>query len=204
MATTTRKRAIEEYRLQSIREATTRVISRLGFAGTTMQSIADEAGIAKGTLYLYFKDKEELLDSVVDSSLQSLRDAVGAVFDAKLGVEESLRAIVTAQFAFFEAHSNLFRVYHEVAGAGSNRRRRDCHPHFQDFLDRLSALFKRAIARGELRKTNPEGLAIFVAEGTIGIIVRRIGAGRKNSVEDEVELVVGTVLQGVLPGRGSK
>ncbi|MFA6958225.1 MAG: TetR/AcrR family transcriptional regulator [Thermoanaerobaculia bacterium] len=204
MATTTRRHAIEEFRLQTIREATTRVVARLGFAGATMQHIADEAQIAKGTLYLYFKDKEELLDSVVDSSLQTLRDEVGRVFEAKLGVEESLRAIVTAQFSFFETHSDLFRVYHEVSGAGNSRRNRDCHPHFQDFLDRLAAMFKRAMAKGELRRTNPEGLAIFVAEGTIGLIVRHISGGRKTSVKDEVELVVGTVLQGLLPGRRSE
>jgi AcrR family transcriptional regulator len=204
MATTTRRHAIEEFRLQSIREATTRVVARLGFAGTTMQHIADEAKIAKGTLYLYFKDKEELLDSVVDSSLQELRAEVGAVFDAKLGIEESLRAIVTAQFSFFEQHGELFRVYHEVSGARNSRGNRECDPHFQDFLDRLASMFKRAMAKGELRRTNPEGLAIFVADGTIGLIVRSIRGGRKVSVKDEVELVVGTVLHGLLPGRRSE
>jgi AcrR family transcriptional regulator len=201
---TARRQAIEEFRLQSIREAAIRVIAKLGFAHTTMQHIADEAKIAKGTLYLYFKDKEELLDSVVDASLQSLREEVGRVLDARLGVEESLRAIVTAQFSFFEAHSELFRVYHEVTGAGRARRKRDCDPHYQEFLDRVAAMFKRAMDRGELRRANPEGLAIFFVEGTIGIIVRRIGEGRKVSVRDEVDLVVGTVLRGMQAGRRSE
>lgn len=204
MTTTSRRHAIEEFRLQTIREATTRVVARLGFAGATMQHIADEAQIAKGTLYLYFKDKEELLDSVVDSSLQTLRDEISAVFDAKLGIEASLRAIVAAQFAFFEEHSELFRVYHEVTSGGNSRRKRDCDPHFQNFLDRLAAMFKRAMAKGELRKANPEGLAIFVVEGTVGIIVRRIGGARKTSIKDEVELVVDTVLLGLMPGRRSE
>jgi AcrR family transcriptional regulator len=204
LTNTTRRHAIEEFRLQSIREAAIRVIARQGFAGTTMQEIADEAELAKGTLYLYFKDKEELLASVVDSSLETLRAQIAEVFEQKLSVEETLRLVTTAQFSFFEAHSEIFRVYHEVAGAGGAKRRRDCHPHYQNFLDALAALFKRAMAKGELRKANPEGLAIFVAEGTIGIIVRRIGEGRKVSIKDEVELVVGTVLRGMLPGRRSE
>ncbi len=204
MTNTTRRHAIEEFRLQSIRKAAIRVIARQGFAGTTMQEIADEAEIAKGTLYLYFKDKEELLASVVDSSLETLRAQIAEVFEQKLGVEETLRLVTSAQFSFFETHSEIFRVYHEVAGAGGAKRRRDCHPHYQNFLDGLAAIFKRAMAKGELRKANPEGLAIFVAEGTIGIIVRRIGEGRKVSIKDEVELVVGTVLRGMLPGRRSE
>lgn len=201
---TARRQAIEEFRLQSIREAAVRVIARLGFAHTTMQHIADEAEIAKGTLYLYFKDKEELLDSVVEASLQTLRENVGRVLDSKLDVEETLRAIVTAQFTFFEEHSELFRVYHEIAGAGRSRRKRDCDPHYQEFLDRLAAMFRRAMAKGEIRKSNPEGLAIFFVEGTVGIILRRIGDGRKVSIKDEVELVVGTVLNGVKTGRRSE
>ena len=201
---TARRQAIEEFRLQSIREAAVRVLARQGFSGTTMQEIADEAQIAKGTLYLYFKDKEELLESVVDLSLEKLRAEVDKVFERKLGVEETLRLVTTAQFTFFEEHSEMFRAYHEVAGARASRRRRDCHPHYQSFLDLLAATFRRAMTKGEIRKVNPEGLAIFFAEGTIGIIVRRIGEGRKLSIRDEVDLVVGTVLQGVLPGRRSE
>lgn len=204
MTNTTRRHAIEEFRLQSIREAATRVLARQGFAGTTMQEIADEAKIAKGTLYLYFKDKEDLLASVVDFSLEKLRAEVDKVFEQKLGVEQTLRLVTTAQFSFFEEHGEMFRVYHELAGAGASRRRRDCDPHYQRFLDLLAAMFKRAMAKGEIRRANPEGLAIFVAEGTIGIIVNRIGEGRRASIKDEVELVVGTVLQGLLPGRRSK
>ncbi|MCM2317480.1 MAG: TetR/AcrR family transcriptional regulator [Thermoanaerobaculia bacterium] len=204
MANTTRRHAIEEFRLQSIREAATRVLARQGFAGTTMQEIADEAQIAKGTLYLYFKDKEDLLASVVDFSLEKLRAEVDHVFEQKLGVEQTLRLVTTAQFSFFEEHGELFRVYHELTAVGGSSRRRDCDPHYQKFLDLLAAMFKRAMAKGEIRRANPEALAIFVAEGTIGIIVRRIGEGRRISIKDEVELVVGTVLRGLLPGRRSE
>lgn len=169
-----------------------------------MQQIADEAGIAKGTLYLYFKDKEDLLASVADSELDKLRAEIDRAFLEETGLEETLRHIVAAQFTFFEEHSEIFRVYHEVAGVGRMKHKRDCHPRFQAFLDRLAGLFRRAMAKGELRKANPEGLAIFMVEGTFGIIVRRIAGARKGSLKDEVELVVGTILRGMQAGRSRR
>lgn len=47
-----------------IREAAIKVMAREGFYNTKMQSIADEAGIAIGTVYLYFKNKEDILDYI--------------------------------------------------------------------------------------------------------------------------------------------
>ena len=60
----TKQAVVEEFRVQEILEATLRVITRSGISGATMQQIADDAGIAKGTIYLYFKNRDELIERV--------------------------------------------------------------------------------------------------------------------------------------------
>ena len=53
-----------EHRLDQIFEATLRLTGRIGIAGLKMSSIAKEAKMASGTLYIYFKSKEELLNAL--------------------------------------------------------------------------------------------------------------------------------------------
>jgi AcrR family transcriptional regulator len=53
---------VEQYRRDTIQGAAQRVIARHGLAGASMSAIAEEAGVAKGTLYLYFEDRDDLLD----------------------------------------------------------------------------------------------------------------------------------------------
>ncbi|MGZ6971061.1 MAG: helix-turn-helix domain-containing protein, partial [Thermoanaerobaculia bacterium] len=56
---TTKKQVVEEFRCRAICEAAMRVVGRKGLAGATVEDIAREAGVAKGTVYLYFRSRDE-------------------------------------------------------------------------------------------------------------------------------------------------
>lgn len=64
---------IEQLRVTSIQEAALRVISRRGLTATSMQAVAVEAGIAKGTIYLYFKDRDDLLARTAEWAMSQLQ-----------------------------------------------------------------------------------------------------------------------------------
>ena len=51
---------VEEFRQRTILEAAMRAIARRGSSAVTMQQIASEAGIAKGTIYLYYSNRDEI------------------------------------------------------------------------------------------------------------------------------------------------
>jgi len=57
-------RAKDEQKIGAIYKATLSLTQQMGFGGITMARIAREAGIATGTLYIYFKNKEELINSL--------------------------------------------------------------------------------------------------------------------------------------------
>jgi TetR/AcrR family transcriptional regulator, repressor for uid operon len=57
--------------------------SKKGFDRTRMEDIAAAAGIAKGTLYLYFKDKEDLFYAICDHNLEGLRNQLSTLFNRK-------------------------------------------------------------------------------------------------------------------------
>src|ERR1700747_3700511 len=69
----TKEEVIKEYRVREILEAARRVMARYGMQGTTVDRVAEEAKVAKGTIYLYFDTKDELVHAAV---LEGMREMV--------------------------------------------------------------------------------------------------------------------------------
>ena len=96
---------LEDVRAQLLAEAR-RQTAELGYAKTTIRSVADNCGVAVGTVYNYFPSKESLIASVLaedwERSLAELRAA------APCGAEARLRAICEALTAFTQRYGSLF------------------------------------------------------------------------------------------------
>jgi AcrR family transcriptional regulator len=98
-----RKEREKERRRQQIMVAAKRVFSDRGFNKATMEDIAQEAELSPGTLYLYFKNKEELYASLSLRILQYLLIRVEHVNEEKdAGPEEKLKSLVDAMYDVYE------------------------------------------------------------------------------------------------------
>jgi AcrR family transcriptional regulator len=93
-----RKEREKERRRQQIIVAAKRVFSEKGFNKATMEDIAHEAELSPGTLYLYFKNKEELYASLSLRILQYLHIRVEGVNKEELPPEEKMDALVEAMY----------------------------------------------------------------------------------------------------------
>ena len=76
-----------------------RVIARKGMAAATMQEIAEEAGVAKGTIYLYFRDRDELVEKTFETAIDELHKRVDAARASGETFEEKFRAVIAAELA---------------------------------------------------------------------------------------------------------
>src|SRR5436190_14828868 len=102
MATSkSKEEVVHDFRVQSIQEAAMRVIARKGMTAATMQEIAEEAGVAKGTIYLYFRDRDELVEKTFENAMSQLHARVDAALDTDVPFEEKLRAMLGAVSSFF-------------------------------------------------------------------------------------------------------
>jgi AcrR family transcriptional regulator len=189
---------LEEYRLRSIREAAARVIAREGVASATMQRIADEAGVAKGTIYLYFRDRDALVASLGDVAFDELLSRVEAIFSKKEPFAVLLRELVETDLRFFDENTELFRLYHDMVERNRGARaHRECHPTFTRYMAAMSAFIARAMKRREIRRHDPERLALFIAEGIVSIVVRRLSETAPPPVRRDADLIAGTILHGL-------
>src|SRR3954463_4863092 len=103
MVSKSKEEVVQEFRIQSIQEAAMRVIARKGMAAATMQEIAEEAGVAKGTIYLYFRDRDELVEKTFETAITQLIAKVEAALDTAGPIEQKIRGAMAAKFAFFRS-----------------------------------------------------------------------------------------------------
>jgi|GEM_PF-2357580 len=90
--------------------------NRDGFAKTTMARIAREARVSVGTAYAYFRDKQDLLATVLSSHVEELlrpAEAMIAAATPRASLRATLRALLRQSSAVQDAYPGLHRVFHE-------------------------------------------------------------------------------------------
>jgi AcrR family transcriptional regulator len=88
---------MKENTRESILNASEQLFARYGYKKTTVDDIAREAGIGKGTVYLYFKGKEDVAIGVVDRANRLILDRIMAIADQDLPSEQKLRKMLIAR-----------------------------------------------------------------------------------------------------------
>jgi TetR/AcrR family fatty acid metabolism transcriptional regulator len=101
----------KEQRRRAIIRASLQVFARKGYETTVLDEVAREARLAKGTLYLYFKDKEDLYFHVMLSVLERLETFVSRQIDPSQNPLDRMAAVARAQIGFFADNPNFFRVF---------------------------------------------------------------------------------------------
>jgi len=192
------RQRLRETTRADILEAAEGVLAREGTRAARMEDIASAAGIAVGTLYNYFADRDTLVAALFDSRRDELLDAIDAALAASetSSFDARLEAFLLASFGHFEAHRSLFTLALED-DLNSVR----CGPKrswAQKFKQRLEAIVNQGIAEGTLGSENAELLPAMILGLTRGIVMHAISRG------DALPDLVKPVIQLLLHGAGRK
>jgi AcrR family transcriptional regulator len=136
---------------QAILEEAIRTFAELGFRRADVQVIADHAGVGKGTVYRYFRSKEELFWAATLELIVRLDRHIFASMEGVEGACAKLRASAIAHADFFEANPQCLQLFiqerAEFQGAGPESHREQ----HEKMLDRMSVVLREGIESGELR-----------------------------------------------------
>ena len=131
--------------------------AKRGFAATRLEDVAERAGVTKGTIYFYFKDKEELFKAAARSSLEPALteiEALAATFDGP--AEDLLRAHLTVVYPKLVTSPRAGQIMRLMIAEGPQ------FPELVEFYYReiishgmsiLRRIIERGIARREFRRT---------------------------------------------------
>lgn len=202
MTTKSKEEVVQEFRVQSLQEAAMRVIARKGMAAATMAEIAKEAGVAKGTIYLYFRDRDELVEKTFETAITQLYERIDVALRTAAPFAEKIRAIVTAKLEFFSTHREFFRLYlslrmPEGSPQQQRRQKRTCQPQYHARIQQMADVLRQAMDDGEIRRVDPYRLALFVVEGSTAVVVQRVSEDAPPPESEDVDLIVDTILEGI-------
>ncbi len=110
--TTPRSSQAEERRKQ-IMDAALACFARKGYHKTTMDDIVAESGLSKGSLYWYFKNKDDLFLSLIKSYFLDISQDVVATLEQHTTASDKLRAVAQEMVEFFRATEDFFNVFFE-------------------------------------------------------------------------------------------
>lgn len=209
MSVRSKEEVVQEFRIQSIQDAAMRVIARKGMAAATMQDIAEEAGVAKGTIYLYFRDRDELVEKTFERAITGLHKRIDEAWAGQASFEDKLRALIAAKFAFFRENREFFRLYISLRLPEGNaqqqrRQKRTCQPQYLTRIDQFTASLQEAMERGDIRRMDPRRLALFIMEGSNALVIERVMEDAPPPEAEDVELIASVILDGISARKSSK
>lgn len=167
-------------------EAATHAFAAAGYAGATLDAIAQRAGVTKGGLYFHFAGKEELFFAVLDHWRERRRRELQVQGAGADGAAAALRRFLAGYLAFHlrePAATHLLRVLGtELRGRFTARLREDDRQEQRWFRARVRELLLLGVQDGTLAVADP-ALTAFVLTGAVtGILAQWYSA------PDDVEL----------------
>jgi TetR/AcrR family transcriptional regulator, fatty acid metabolism regulator protein len=161
----------QELKRKAILEAAIKVFSVKGFHGAKITEIAHEAGVADGTTYLYFKNKDDLLIKSVENLFENRLNEM----EKRIAVKETGYEKL---FCFAEEHIMLFTEDPKVVRflAVELRQSKEFYNKYPDFkplrhyLSFLQKICAEAIAEGSIRDIDPIALS-YIVFGTVNFVI---------------------------------
>ncbi|MGH9414475.1 MAG: TetR/AcrR family transcriptional regulator [Terriglobales bacterium] len=167
----TRRQALTEFRETEILAAARKVFGERGFATATVDMIAAEAGVAKGTLYLYYDSKEEIFWAALVSRLRESLDATRQAIAGTQGAEARIRAALRVRFDMFRSDEAFVRMYVTEFGHLCRAKDRPSHALYVEGAQVLAAVLREGVAAGELRPLPPMETALALMEMVKGVFL---------------------------------
>jgi TetR/AcrR family transcriptional repressor of multidrug resistance operon len=185
----------QSYKRQSIQEAVIRLMCREGLKSVTMERVAQEVGIAKGTVYLHYNDKKELLDEVKRSALAPLMVALEAILRGDEAPPQKLRSYSHYYFSYFQERRDLFRIliYEREITQGARYQ----SGRYRRLVQEIARVIREGIRSGVFRDADAHKVAAMFIESNFALLNQRLLSEKPPPVEGDANLIADVFLSGL-------
>jgi TetR/AcrR family fatty acid metabolism transcriptional regulator len=193
----------EAERRRTILRAAIDVFAEKGYHGCRIADVAQQAGVAYGLVYHYFKNKDELLKSVFELGWSGFVSRIREAAAGDAPVEEKLQRVCDVAFEAYHVDPRgvrviIFEIARSPASDEVNRR-----ASFDEVIGICETMFRAALAKGELREGFDPRLGALMLFGAIeygltGFVIGMFDANDAPALARAKAQVAQTILGGVL------
>ncbi|MFB0516836.1 MAG: TetR/AcrR family transcriptional regulator [Candidatus Neomarinimicrobiota bacterium] len=190
---------------EPIIQAAIKVFAHEGLSKGRIDDIAKEAGVGKGTVYEYFRSKEELFDAIVEGVIQQ----VNAMFDTVLQTKDSPRAKLerclhelidmTLIPDFDDAIILMTEIWAQGARGQWHGGGFELVAMYSQLHSKVKAILKEGIEAGEFRSMNLDGVASLLLAFGDGLMWQYILFPEKDRFEKLKEEAIRSFMKGIVP-----
>lgn len=198
MAAIAPKEAVKD----AILDATDRLLARYGYRKMTVEDIASEAHIGKGTIYLHFASKEEVVLSHVDRIVDRLKDRLREIGSSDASAAERLRRMLLMRVMFrFDSIQHYTQSLNDLLAAlrpGLLARRA---LYFEAEAQIFAEVLTKGRATGEFQFDDELATAHALLQATNGLLPYSLSTtelGERQEVEQRTADVADLMLRGLL------
>jgi TetR/AcrR family fatty acid metabolism transcriptional regulator len=191
---------------ERILAAAVRVFAKSGFFDARVSDVAKAAGVADGTIYLYFTSKEQLLVSLFEDRVDKLLSFMQTDLTKLGSAKEKLRRVIELQLGLLEGERDLAEVITVIVRQSSKLLKEYATPKFSAYLDAIARIVAEGQAAGDFRTDVSPGL---VARATFGALdgvtfTWALGRAEEGALVRAAGQIADLFLRGLSPRRPSE
>jgi AcrR family transcriptional regulator len=195
----TKKDVVTEFRTAGILEAARRVFATKGFNDATVDDIANAAGVAKGTVYLYYKSKRDIYFAALKFGIQQMYSNLDEQLKAESTTEGKLRALIAVKLAYCDENRDFFKIYYSELGnlcihPGADP---ELKAMYFDKAKVIESILKEGARKKVLRNVRAEQAAFAISDIVRGVVTQRVLGWSKSKISQDVDFIFDLVWKGI-------
>lgn len=188
---------------QEILEAALRLFSEKGYHNVSMHEIAHRSEFATGTLYRFFRNKEDLYESLIREEAQAFHEALLQAIGGEGDEVEKLRNYVRRKGEVFRAHIPVIRLYFSEsrgerfnAGSGLGAELRKLH---DEFLQALTSVLAHGIRKRRFHPiADPSLLAVALDGMTTALLLLWLEGPERHTYPEDPDVILNILFRALL------
>ncbi len=173
-----------------IKKAAVEVISKKGFFNTRMQDIADEAGLAVGTIYNYFSSKDEVLSYIFKNEMKRRMEYMSELKKENLTIKEFLNEFLSGHFSLLAKNPHLGRVLVREKNFSRGEKSGEIKEHMNSMINMLEMIFEIGVKREEIKDINTHLMAVYFFGSMQGIIEYSLTEPEMELLDDAPDFIL--------------
>jgi TetR/AcrR family fatty acid metabolism transcriptional regulator len=198
MARQTKADLVSDFRRAQILDGARRSFGHHGLDATTVDQIARTARVAKGTVYLYFRSKDEILRQALAEGLAALERTTVPAIAAPAPIDEKLQRFLRSTLDYFDRNREFIELCQLELRADMRRKARQKFGRIYAAQARAwQAALERAMGDGTIVHADARHAALVIVSLAHGLAIQRLRGWTKVPLEADVALASTLLLKGL-------